>query len=414
VQGIVLTPQTEAIAIGGDVAAGFEKVRDAFMQCAPDAGDGGFAYAAYHEGRKVVDLWTGMAGAEPWRDDTTPLWMSVTKAFTALCVEMLAERGLLDVDAPIADYWPDFAVAGKGAITTADVMTHRSGVIGAREATDLISLDDGAGLDRSEDIAGILAACRPFWAPGSQTGYHTLTYGWLLGELIRRIDGRDLGTFFREEVALPLGVDDVSIGAPADRHERIATILPTMWPDAMPPLVRDYLENVLALARDPETPAGLSCLARDGVGALDRIPEIFNHAPARTTPLGGSNLVGTAGGVARVFAALATPGGIEGVELVSPHSVDMFTTVRNTDVDVVLQIPINRALGYWRNLAVAGRPQSFGPHEEAFGHTGVGGQLGFADPKAHIGAAYVRSHHTAFGFAPLLLNGALYESVDAL
>jgi CubicO group peptidase (beta-lactamase class C family) len=124
--------------------------------------------------------------------------------------------------------------------------------------------------------------------------------------------------------------------------------------------------------------------------------------------LGGSNLAGTAAGVARVFAELADGE----ANLVSADSVETFTEVRNTDADVVLLVPIARALGYWRNVSLGGRPQVFGPNEEAFGHTGAGGQIGFADPKHRIGAAYVRSHHTAFGFAPVLLNAALYASLD--
>jgi CubicO group peptidase (beta-lactamase class C family) len=244
------------------------------------------------------------------------------------------------------------------------------------------------------------------WEPGTQTGYHTLTYGWILGEIIRRIDGRSLGAFFRDEVAGPLGLDDVSIGVAPERHARIPTILPNRWPDAMPDVLRDYMQGVLSLARDPSTPAGISCLARDGVGALDRIPELFNNAPGRTAELGGSNLAGNAPDVARIFAAIAEGG------LVSSRSVELFTTVRNEAPDLVLLMPVPRALGYWTNKNM-GRPQAMGPNEEAFGHTGAGGQIGFCDPVARVGAGFVRSHYTVFPYVYMLLNGALFESIAA-
>ena len=395
----------------GEVASGFEYVREVFGQFEADAGDGGYAYAAWHEGRKVVDLWTGSAGPGPWTAETTPLWMSVTKAITALCIEMLADRGKLDVAAPVASYWPEFAAAGKQDITVADVMTHVSGVVGSQAITDLVSLDDGTGIDRTDEIVNLLADAAPTWTPGTAAGYHTVTYGWILGEVIRRVDGRDLGTFFREEIALPLGVDDVYLGTPVERHDRIPRIHPTMWPDVMPAEARTYMEHVLAMARDPETPAGISCLARDGIGVLDRIPEVFNNVPGRVAPLGGSNLCGTAGSVARIFAAIVEPNGLDGVQLVSSGSIARFTEIRETRDDVVLAVPIARALGYWRNKPVSPRPQAFGPNDEAFGHTGIGGQIGFCDPVARVGAAYVRSHYTAFPAVPLLLNGALYHAL---
>jgi len=395
----------------GVVEPGFENVGEVFGQFEGDAGDGGFAYAAWHKGHKVVDLWTGSAGGNPWTARTIPIWMSVTKAMTALCIQMLADRGKLDVDAPVASYWPEFAAAGKRDITVADVMTHASGVVGSPAITELVSLEDGRGIDHADDILKHLADAEPVWPPGIQAGYHTLTYGWILGEVIRRVDGRTLGAFFRQEVALPLGAIDVGIGTPPEHQAAIATVHPMMWPDVMPAEARAYMEQVLETARDPATPAGASCLARDGVSVLDRLPEIFNNPPGRTAELGGSNLVGSAASVARIFAAMAEPDGLDGVRLASPESFAKFTEIRETRDDVVLRVPIARALGYWRNKPLSIRPKAYGPNEEAFGHTGLGGQIGFSDPVARVGAAYVRSHLTAFPAVPLLLNAALYQSL---
>jgi len=402
--------QTSGVSVAGEVAAGFEGVRDLLAANLADAGDGGFAFAAYVDGRKVVDLWAGVDDGAPWRPEATPLWMSVTKAFTALCVQILWDRGTLDVDAPVTRYWPEFAASGKDTITVADVMTHRSGVLGSQELTDLISLEDGSGIDRTQEIVDIIARAQPLWKPGTKTGYHTLTYGWILGEVIRRLDGRSLDRFFREEVALPLDVQDVSIGVPRESQAAIPDLLPMMWPEAMPEQLRADVQSLLAQARDATTPAGVSCIARNGVGILDRAPEVFNSPPGRTAPLGGSNLAGTAAGVAKIFGALARP---NGGGLVSAASMEAFTTVRNSDPDLVTMVPIARALGYWRNISLAGRPQVFGPNDEAFGHSGFGGQLGFADPVSHVGAAFVRTHLTSFGLLPLLLNAALYQAIDA-
>lgn len=391
-------------AVHGYVAPGFEGVLETFAQVAQDFGDGGGAIAAYHEGQLVVDL-----QADPWDDRTTAQYMSVTKAPTALCVQMLHDRGQLDVFAPVADVWPEFAAAGKSAITVADVLTHRSGVIGDDAVTALIDLESGAGMDGTEEITAALAAGTPYWEPGTQVGYHTTSYGWILGEVIRRVDGRDLGTFFREEVAKPLGVE-VGIGVPEQEHDRIAPVLPMRWPD-MPPEISAYVEAMLGACRDETTAAGVSCQARGGVGALDRLDRIFNRADARTVPLGGSNLTGTARDVARIFANMAELGSANDVSLASPASFATFTDVHEDRPDAVLLLPLTRGLGYIRNIPPPGRPPSMGPHPEAFGHGGVGGQIGYADPVARVGLAMVRNHYTAFSAAPLFVNAALYQAI---
>ncbi len=394
------------IEVHGEVAPGFEPLREVFSQVAPEFNQGGGAYAAYHQGRKVADLWAG-----EWAEDTIAPFMSVTKATTALCVQMLHDSGKLDVFAPIATYWPEFAAEGKSGISVADVLTHRSGVIGDAALTALISLDDGTGLDQLDVICASIAASIPFWEPGTQVGYHTTTYGWILGEVIRRVDGRDLGTFFHEEVAKPLGVE-IGIGAPLAEHGRLAPLLPLWWP-TFPPEIQNYLDTFYASCRDDATAAGVSCQARDGVGSLDRLPELFNNLPGRVTPMGGSNLTGTARDAARVFAAMAEPEGLDGVVLASAESFRMFTDVHEARPDIILLLPITRGLGYVRNVPPPGRPASMGPNPEAFGHGGVGGQFGFSDPVARVGVAGVRNHYASFSLAPLYLNAALYGCIAA-
>jgi CubicO group peptidase (beta-lactamase class C family) len=392
---------TESV-VHGEVAPGYEPVRAVFEQLVPELKDGGGAYAAYVRGEKVADLWAGV-----WQEDTTAQFMSVTKALTALCLQILHDRGQLDVFAPVAAHWPEFAANGKDAITIADVLTHRSGVIGDAALSRLVDHDTGAGWDDVDAITATLAASRPFWEPGTKVGYHTTTYGWILGEVIRRVDGRDLGTFFREEVAKPLGVE-AGIGAPVEDHARLAPVLPLWWPP-FPPEIQTYLETFFAACRDDSTAAGVSCQARHGVGALDRLDVIFNNIPARVTPLGGSNLTGTARDVARVFAAMAEPDGLGGTRPASPASFELFTTPQESRDDIVLMLPVTRGLGYTLNIAPPGRPPTMGPNPQAFGHGGAGGQFGFSDPVARVGAAGVRNHHAAFSLAPLMLNAALYD-----
>ena len=393
--------------VHGEVARGFEPVRDLFAASLADLGDGGAAYAAYHRGSLVVDLWAGDAGGRPWAEDTTALYMSTTKAVAAFCMQLLHERGTLDVFAPVAKYWPEFAQAGKQDVTVAQVLTHASGVVGAPELTELMSLPAGAAHDREDEIVDILARATPFWEPGTQVGYHTCTFSWLVNEVVRGADGRDIGTFFREEVALPLGCDDLWIGTPAEHHGRIAEVLPFMWPDSMPDDVRAYMEWFFTNSRDEKSASGVSCFAKDGTGILDRLPEVFNHAAARTAPLAASNMCGTARSAARVFAAIAG-GGLDDVRLSSPEALELFSREHENRADLVMGVPLSRGLGYNRNRPLIPRPQTMGPNEEAVGHSGAGGQLGFADPVAQVGAAFVRNHYTAFPVLPVLLNNALY------
>lgn len=404
---------TTTAAVGGFVAAGFEPVRDLFASCLPDLGDGGGAYAAYHRGSLVVDLWAGDAGGGPWGQDTTALFMSTTKAVAAFCVQMLHERGTLDVFAPVATYWPDFAQGGKQDVTVAQVLTHTSGVVGSAELTELMSPPNGPVHAREPDIADVLARATPYWAPGTQAGYHTCTFSWLVNEVVRGADGRDIGTFFREEVALPLGCDDLWIGTPVEHHDRIATVLPWMWPAGMPDEVRGYMEWFLASCRDETSAAGVSCFAKDGIGVLDRLPDVFNHPVPRTVPLAASNMCGTARSAARVFAAIGEPDGLDGVRLSSPDALALFSREHENRLDVVMGVPMSRGLGYNRNKPLVPRPQTMGPNEDAVGHSGAGGQIGFADPVARVGAVLVRSHYTAFPVLPMLLNNALYACLPA-
>ena len=200
----------------------FAAVRTQFEENLNTGDDIGAAFCATLEGEIVVDLWGGFADAaktRPWEKDTIVNVYSTTKTMTALCALILADRGELDFEAPVATYWPEFAANGKAAVKVSHLMAHSAGLSGWKER---ISVEDLYDWDK---MTGLLAAQAPLWEPGSQSGYHALTQGYLVGEVVRRITGRSLGTFFREEIAEPLGAD-FHIGLPASEDDRVAELIP--------------------------------------------------------------------------------------------------------------------------------------------------------------------------------------------
>jgi CubicO group peptidase (beta-lactamase class C family) len=225
--------------VHGFVAAGFEPVRDAFARNFTEHGEVGAACCVYLRGEPVVDLHGGLADAasgRAWQPDTLQLVFSATKGVTATCVLMLAERGAIDLDAPVARYWPEFAANGKSAIPVRWLLSHRAG-LAAIEGD--FTLDEALSWD---PVAAALAAQAPLWEPGTKHGYHLRSYGWLLGELVRRVDGRTVGRFLADEIAGPLGLD-LWIGLPEEQEARVSTIVPPAPPA---PEVAQLMERLFA------------------------------------------------------------------------------------------------------------------------------------------------------------------------
>src|SRR5579871_2510802 len=213
-------------SIGGFVGERFPAVRAAFEHNLTSGADLGESFCATVDGEIVVDLWGGWADeakTRPWEKDTIVNVYSTTKTMTALCALMLADRGALDFNAPVARYWPEFAANGKAEVTVAQLMSHASGLSGWEEKVTTEDLYDW------EKVTALLAAQAPYWAPGTASGYHAVTQGYLVGEVVRRIDGRSLGTFFREEIAEPLDAD-FWIGLPASEDHRVADLVPFELP----------------------------------------------------------------------------------------------------------------------------------------------------------------------------------------
>ena len=250
--------------IHGDVAPGFEKVRDAFQKNFDEGKEIGAAFSAYHRGTKVVDLWGGIADEEsgkPWEQDTIILVFSTTKGATAICANKLAQDGLLDVDAPVVEYWPEFAANGKQDVPVSYLLSHQAGLAwidGEMTTEEALSWDP---------VVAALAAQKPSWEPGSQHGYHATTYGWLVGEVIRRITGKSVGTYFHEQVASPLGLD-FWIGLPAEYESRVAMLTPMIPGEVSVEKLRDPgddpIAQMMAAFLGPETMLGRALFAPGG------------------------------------------------------------------------------------------------------------------------------------------------------
>jgi len=370
-----------AAVVHGDVAAGFEPVREAFAQRLKEVGDGGAAFAAVVEDKTVADLWAGRAGQEPWRRETRAVWHAGTKGFSAIVVARLVDQGVIDVDAPVAKYWPEFAAAGKADITVAQVLSHRSGVITIPGYAEFMK-PNGQGWDKTEEIVRRLASAKPAWPPGTAHGYHGLTFVWLVGEIVRRATGKTLGTVLREQITTPLGLE-LDLGTPSDRQRLLAPPVPCN--DPLPEVLTSKL-------KDPSTLLSQAFLAVDGedfhttAHVLDSQP----HLLEAELPYGATS---TARAAAFLWGALANGGRRGSVQVLSPKTLKLFTTETSTGRDLVVGMNSRRGLGF--SLAVP--PDGFhpwGPHSETFGHTGLGIQFGFADPVSHLGVGFIRSHYS--------------------
>ena len=354
-----------SLTIHGECEPRFGGVRDAFAANFEAGREVGASFAATIDGALVVDLWGGWADAartRPWERDTIVNVFSTTKAMTAICAHLLADREQLDFDAPVSRYWPEFAQAGKGEMPVRYLLSHQAGLAAIRAPLPTEALYDW------ERMTAALAAETPWWKPGSANGYHAVTYGYLVGELVRRISGRSLGVFFRDEVARPLGID-FHIGLAADEEARAAEMVP---PTAA--------ENAAAgAAIDPESMLGKV------MGNPPLAAAVANTTAWRTAEIPAANGHGNARSVARALAALACGGRLDGVSLLRSESIERAIEEQCYGTDLVLGIPMRWGLGFM----VTSADLPLGPNPRTFGHGGWGGSLGIADMDARVSWAYV-------------------------
>jgi CubicO group peptidase (beta-lactamase class C family) len=372
--------------IGGHHDPEFAAVRDAFIENFAREDEVGAAVSVVIDGRKVVDLWGGWqdgARTKPWEEGTTVCMMSVAKGVTGICFNMAIDRGLIDLDAPVATYWPEFAQKGKDGILVRWILDHRAAIP--------VLTDDpmfpGGFYDR-EAYVRALEVQSPLWEPGTQAAYHVHNQGFLLGEILRRVTGRTIGPFLREEVAGPLGAEYYIGGMTSEEQSHVAEVMPN-------------LGARLFAAKDIEMPADP---VWDGTTlrplAFRQNPDepwydTLNGPLWREVEIASGNGHGNARAVARIYAAtVAADDGLDGVRLMSRDTLEMMITEQHNQVELLQERPYHQALGVLLNTPVA---VYMGPNPRSFGHHGIGGSIGFGDPDARIGFSYACNKMHAVG-----------------
>lgn len=348
--------------IQGSVAPGLERVAEVFARTL-EGSHGGAAFAAMVDGVLAVDLWGGLHDRRTqtaWGEGTMAVLFSGTKGVVASCILLLVERGELELDAPVARYWPEFAAGGKQDVLVRHVLSHTAGVPGLRHSFTTDDLLDGRSMsDR-------VAAEPPFWPPEERLVYHALTFGWICGELIRRLDGRSAGRFLADEIAQPLGLE-LFVGLPAELEPRVAT------------LVRDPDYAVTFLGDDP-----------DLLGVLygDLLEEFRWNAPAfHAAEIPAAGGIGTARSLARLYGCLARGGELDGERLLDPSTIELASRELSRGPCAITGRPYAYSAGFELQTSL----ERFGPAPDAFGHTGSGGSTHGAWPSRRVGFSYLMS-----------------------
>jgi len=342
-------------AIHGHADDGFGAVADAFADNFEQHGELGAAFSVYVDGVERVDLWGGIANNQTqraWTDETLQLVFSTTKGAAAICVAKLVDAGRLSYDDKVARHWPEFAANGKGELTVGQMMSHQAG---------LIAVDAPIGFDEIMEVTPVVESLQeqtPLWEPGTAHGYHAITYGWLAGELVRRVDGRRIGQFFADEVAAPLGLD-FWIGLPESEEPRVSRL------EVAPPPSDPALLELMMMVMGPGT-NGFRALTLDGRIMMVGDENAFNTRAVHATEMPGANGITNAGSLARMYAA--TIGEVDGVRLLSADTMQLARTERVNAPDLTLIAPTRFASGFWLHNDLAPMIQ-----DGSFGHPGAGG-----------------------------------------
>jgi CubicO group peptidase (beta-lactamase class C family) len=354
----------------------FARVAEEFERNFRERGEVGGSVCLSLEGRTLVDLWGGLASASsqtPWTRDTISIVFSCTKGAVAICAHVLASRGKLDLDAPVARYWPEFATGPKEGATVRMMLDHSVGLPAFKTP-----LRAGGCYDWDYMI-GMLEAEPPFWKPGTRNGYHMINFGWTVGELVRRVSGRSLGAFFQDEIARPLGIE-FWIGMPEEHEPRVAPMIPYL-----PSPGEELGEFTKAILSDPTSIQALSLLNSGGFDP--------NSRAAHAAEIGGGGGISNARGLAGLYAPLACGGRLGSVSLVDADTLArMGQVAMATHEDATLLIPTRFALGFMKSMdnrrRAKGDKDSAIVSASAFGHVGAGGSIGFADPDARLAFGY--------------------------
>jgi CubicO group peptidase (beta-lactamase class C family) len=356
-------------------APGFEGVLAAFERNFADELETGASFAAYHRGELVVDLWGGIAeprSERPWERETLALVFSTTKGITAMCANRLADAGELDITMPVVEVWPDFAAAGKGAITIEQLLTHEAGLAWVDAP---VSLEEALAWTPMVDA---LAAQAPHWDPGTAHGYHAVTYGYLVGEVIRRVTGRSIGRYFREEIAEPLDLE-FWIGLPEEHEPRVARLVGGGRGNGADDAERTDAVSALGKMFGPDA----SIVKALTAGGSFADPGMWNTRAVHAAEVPATGGIGDARSVARAYAACV--GEVDGFSVFGGDRMLEAARRRTTGNDVVLlDLDLQFGLGFIvpSTLVTVGGPKGFG-------HFGLGGSMGWADPDAELAFGYV-------------------------
>jgi CubicO group peptidase (beta-lactamase class C family) len=361
----------DSAPIHGRCDARFAAVREVFAGHFEAGLELGAAVSVVVDGRVVVDLWAGFADAartRPWERDTLVNVWSTTKGIAAIAAHRLVDAGRLDLDAPVAACWPEFAASGKSTIPVRDLLSHRAGLPAIRKPVRQADLLDW------ETMTHLLAAETPWWEPGTRHGYHAMTYGWLVGEVVRRASGLRIGEYVRREICAPLGAEfEIGFGPALDA--RVAELVqgPVATGDAAPAFQR-------ALAQEPE---GVVAKTFANPPILDL--GLVNSRAWRAAEIPAAGGHGSACSLARIYGALAQGGAQDGVRLLSREAIDRARTEHSNGPDAVLLMPTRIGAGFFLP-----RPEDAAcmPNPRAFGHGGAGGSYSHADPEARMGFGY--------------------------
>jgi CubicO group peptidase (beta-lactamase class C family) len=363
--------------IHGGVDDGFGAVADAFRSNFDVRGELGAAFALFVDGRLVVDVWGGVADASTgrrWDRDTLQLVFSTTKGMAAICVAKLVGEGRLDYDAPVASYWPEFAANGKAEITLGQLVSHQAGI---PYVDAPLTLDEVLAV---QPVVDALAAQAPYWEPGTAHGYHALTYGWLVSEVVRRVDGRTVARYLADEVVGPLGLE-TWIGLPEALEPRVSRLESVAVPDD--PGVRALMAQILG----PTTPIYRALTLSGALGGFDieapaGADNPYNSRDLHAAEIPAANGITTARSLAKLYAATVSE--VEGIRVLEPAIVETARAERVHAPDRVLMVPTRFGSGFMLDSMI--NPLL---SDASFGHPGAGGSLGYADPEARVGYGYV-------------------------
>jgi CubicO group peptidase (beta-lactamase class C family) len=372
------------VTVEGFVAPGFEAIRDAFSENFAVHGEQGASLGVYVGGEMKADLWGGVAdpaAGRPWQVDTVSIVYSVTKGATAILAWLLAQRGVLDFDAPVTKYWPEFGGGGKSAVPVRYLFTHQVGLPYLDQRLSREEVLDGSR------IVEVLEQQSPVWEPGSAHGYHALTYGWLAGALIRKVTGKRLGDVFAEEIADPLGLD-FHIGLPAGQEGRVAPLIDAPPPDphALDAIHDPELKAVLlamgAAALDPQSPFSRALSTNGALPTPDA--RTWNDPRVYRSEMPAANGISNGRSLARLYAS--TIAEVDGIRLLSDETVDKARAEQASGADRTLMVDTRFGTGF--QLPTADAPLL---SPDSFGHSGAGGALGFADTRHRVAFGYVQN-----------------------